>query len=79
MRPLREILLAVALAILTTMVAIALAISGGLKMPSRAVGAPPKYSPNVPATITTPDTTKTRIGTLRFKDGTPEPETVELA
>jgi hypothetical protein len=41
--------------------------------------APPKYSPNVPAKITTPDTVVTRIGTLRFKDGDPTPGTVQLA
>jgi hypothetical protein len=40
---------------------------------------PPKYSPNVPAKITTPDTLETRIGTLRFKDGAPDPATVQLA
>ncbi|HIK46247.1 MAG TPA: DUF1254 domain-containing protein [Leptolyngbyaceae cyanobacterium M65_K2018_010] len=60
------------------MIAIALAISGGLKAPSIAVSAPPRYSPDVPAKITTPDTTETRIGTLRFKDGAPDPETVKL-
>ncbi len=40
---------------------------------------PPKYSPNVPAKITTPDTVTTRIGTLHFKDGTPDAATVQLA
>src|SRR5512137_858320 len=39
----------------------------------------PKYSPDVPAKITTPDTVETRIGTLRFKDGAPDPTTVQLA
>jgi hypothetical protein len=39
----------------------------------------PKYSPNVPAKITTPDTVETRIGTLRFKDGAPDAATVQLA
>ena len=39
----------------------------------------PKYSPDVPAKITTPDTVETRIGTLRFKDGAPDPATVHLA
>lgn len=39
----------------------------------------PKYAPDVPAKITTPDTVETRIGTLRFRDGTPDPATVELA
>ena len=39
----------------------------------------PDYSPNIPAKITTPDSVQTRIGTLRFKDGTPDPATVQLA
>jgi len=46
---------------------------------SGAVSAPPKYSPQVPAKITTPDTVETRIGTLRFADGAPDPATVQLA
>src|SRR5215510_647009 len=40
---------------------------------------PPKYSPDVPAKITTPDTVQTRIGTLRFRDGAPDATTVQLA
>jgi hypothetical protein len=47
--------------------------------PAGAPAAPPKYSPDVPAKITTPETVETRIGTLRFKDGAPDPATVELA
>jgi hypothetical protein len=47
--------------------------------PGSAPAALPKYSPNVPAKITTPDTVETRIGTLRFKDGTPDDATVQLA
>lgn len=31
----------------------------------------------VPASITTPDTVKTRLGTLEFRDGAPTPETAE--
>ncbi|MCB1823562.1 MAG: DUF1214 domain-containing protein [Candidatus Competibacteraceae bacterium] len=50
-----------------------LVVAGG------ATAAPPKYAPDVPAKITTPDTIKTRIGTLRFKDGTPDPATTRLA
>jgi len=46
---------------------------------SNAPSTPPKYSPDVPAKITTPDTVETRIGTLRFKDGAPDPATVQLA
>ncbi|MFO1458830.1 MAG: DUF1254 domain-containing protein [Verrucomicrobiota bacterium] len=42
-------------------------------------GAAPKFAPDVPAKITTPDTVHTRIGTLRFKDGAPDPATVQLA
>lgn len=38
-----------------------------------------KYEPNVPAKITTPDTVETRMGTLHFKDGAPDPATVQLA
>lgn len=41
--------------------------------------ATPKFQPEVPAKITTPNEVRTRIGTLRFKDGAPEPETVRLA
>jgi hypothetical protein len=39
----------------------------------------PKYAPDVPAKITTPDTVETRIGTLHFKDGAPDAATVEKA
>lgn len=53
-------------------------MGGGLKTPSGAVSAPPQYSPDVPTKITTPDTTETRIGTLSFKDGAPDPEMVKL-
>jgi hypothetical protein len=44
-----------------------------------AIAAPPKYAPDVPAKITTPDTVETRIGTLHFTDGTPDAATVQLA
>jgi hypothetical protein len=37
----------------------------------------PKYSAKVPDYITTPDTVQTRIGTLKFFDGLPDPETVQ--
>ena len=37
----------------------------------------PKYSAKVPPYITTPDTVETRIGTLKFFDGQPDPETVK--
>ena len=35
----------------------------------RAESAQPKYSADVPSYITTPDSVKTRIGTLKFKNG----------
>lgn len=37
----------------------------------------PKYSAKVPPYIMTPDTVETRIGTLKFFDGLPDPETVQ--
>jgi hypothetical protein len=37
----------------------------------------PKYSAKVPPYITTPDRVETRVGTLRFFDGLPDPETVQ--
>ena len=37
----------------------------------------PKYAAKVPASVTTPDTVQTRIGTLKFKDGLPDAETVK--
>jgi hypothetical protein len=37
----------------------------------------PKYSAKVPPYITTPNTVETRIGTLKFFDGQPDPETVK--
>lgn len=38
----------------------------------------PKYSADVPPSITTPDTVQTSIGTLNFKDGAPDAKTVRL-
>jgi LysM repeat protein len=51
----------------------------GLKVPGSAPAPAVKYQPEVPAKITTPDSVETRIGTLRFRDGAPQPETVRLA
>lgn len=39
----------------------------------------PKFSAKVPPYIMTPDTVETRIGTLKFFDGQPDPETVKKA
>ena len=38
----------------------------------------PKFSADVPPSITTPDLVWTRIGPLKFKDGAPDPRTVGL-
>ena len=46
---------------------------------SGAAAAPPRYAPVVPAKITTPNSVETRIGTLRFNNGAPDPSTVQLA
>lgn len=63
-------------AALASAIAIAPA-TGNTQMP----GGAPKYAPDVPAKITAtrPNTVTTRIGTLRFKDGAPDPATVQLA
>lgn len=37
----------------------------------------PKYKADVPGSILTPDSVKTRLGTLRFKDGAPDDATVK--
>ena len=36
-----------------------------------------KYAAKVPASVTTPDTVQTRIGTLKFSDGLPDADTVQ--
>lgn len=38
----------------------------------------PRYSADVPPTLVTPDSMETSIGTLRFHDGAPTPETAAL-
>ena len=72
----RSFLLYVAL---TTTIAFTPATSDAQTPGGDASATAPKYAPNVPAKITTPDTVETRIGTLRFKDGAPDPSTVQLA
>ncbi|WP_296810703.1 DUF1214 domain-containing protein [Thiocapsa sp.] len=54
-------------------------IGQALRIATDSPSASPKYAPDVPAKITTPDTVETRIGTLRFQDGAPDPATVQLA
>ena len=60
-------------------VAAAAVLFVGAAVPAGAATSTPTYAPDVPAKITTPDTVKTRIGTLRFKDGAPDAATVQLA
>jgi len=43
-----------------------------------AFAAAPTYQAITPESILTPDTVKTRLGTLQFTDGTPTQKTVEL-
>jgi len=38
----------------------------------------PKYAIEIPASVTTPDSVETRLGTLRFFDGMPDDKTVQL-
>ena len=46
--------------------------------PAKAPAAPTaKYAAKVPASVTTPDTVQTRIGTLKFSDGLPDADTVK--
>jgi len=47
--------------------------------PAAGEGPTPGYNNKIPAQIMTPDTVQTRIGTLRFADGVPTPETARLA
>jgi hypothetical protein len=49
-----------------------------LAAPVQAQKNQPKYLADVPSYIMTPDSVKTRIGTLKFKDGAPDPDTVKL-
>jgi len=64
--------------LLTATMVIGLGTGGALSQ-GGPPSAPPKYAPDIPAKITTPDTVETRIGTLRFVDGAPDPATVQLA
>ncbi|MCP9927778.1 DUF1254 domain-containing protein [Cyanobium sp. CH-040] len=56
--------------------AVALAPGAGLAEARTGSG---RFQPDVPAKLTTPDSQNTRIGPLRFKDGAPDPATVERA
>jgi len=39
----------------------------------------PKYTTEIPPSITTPDSEETRLGTLEFFDGMPSEKTAQLA
>jgi len=68
--------------VLKATLAIAVSIAAGAIAVQAAGGsqaAAARYSPDVPAKITTPDTVTTRIGTLRFTDGAPDAATVKAA
>src|SRR5262245_15207877 len=60
--------------LLTSMAGLSLALCG----PLLAQDATPKYSADVPAWITTPDSVDTRIGTLKFQNGVPDEQTAKL-
>jgi hypothetical protein len=45
---------------------------------AQTAGAAPKFNPDIPDKITTPDEIETRIGTLHFNDGAPDPATVQM-
>src|SRR5580704_12392900 len=54
-------------------------ISGFLATTAAAQTAPKmKMTTDIPPEITTPDSVKTRIGTLKFKDGFPDDKTTQL-
>jgi len=59
--------------------AVAFVLSLSCAMSAAAQAPKPKYSADVPSSITTPDTVQTRIGTLKFFDGLPDAETVQKA
>jgi len=64
---------------ITVAATIAITAAAWAQAPGGAPPAPPKYSPDVPAKITTPDSVSTRIGMLRFRDGAPDSATAQLA
>lgn len=53
-------------------------LSAPFVSPVWAANSQPKYSADVPSWITTPDTVKTSIGTLRFHNGAPDKKTVKM-
>ena len=62
----------------TSKLALALSCAVAAACSTSAVLAEPKYKADVPSSIVTPDEVKTRLGTLRFKDGAPDAKTVKL-
>lgn len=65
-------------AIKSILVTVALLL-GHCLQPAIAETRSPRYASDIPAKITTPDSVKTRLGTLRFFDGMPDQKTVQLA
>ena len=64
--------------LLAVIIVISTSAGSAAQAPSVPPSAPMTYSPDIPAKITTPDAVETRIGTLRFRDGAPDPATVQL-
>jgi hypothetical protein len=63
---------------LMTVSALALAAGATFTVPAQAQKAAPKFSADVPKSIQTPDTVKTKtLGTLKFFDGMPDDATVK--
>jgi hypothetical protein len=56
----------------------ALAIVGALASVCASAADAPKFKADVPASILTPDSVQTRLGTLRFIDGAPDDATAKL-
>lgn len=55
----------------------ALTLVGALASVCASAADAPKFKADVPASVRTPDSVKTRLGTLRFKDGAPVDATVK--
>ncbi len=61
------------------LLAFALTLAGSLNPPGALAAPNSPFAPTVPSAITTPEVVPTRIGTLRFRDGAPDGETVRRA
>jgi hypothetical protein len=63
---------------LLPMAALAVVLAPALALAREPAGSP-RYAPDVPAGITTPGSVESPIGPLRFRDGAPDPATVQRA